>query len=312
MSRVFGQVGVFLCSLLCLGFFFFNILVGEGSLIVQSFSMDRMALAEISEPLSLGFFEGVFISDDASDSDFISSSHVFLPHFVSVGYQRFQSMYLIGCQSEVEPTAVLFLIDRNYIPFECQRHFGSVCDFKGKLQVVMGFPINKASFEGFSDSFNSYPLTQSGFLNVGTRGHRSSSAFGLDSLIKNSCKRESSYQDEYAGKYYVGLVPPILLGENLDDYVLLFMFGCFVVAIPFGAFGMFFALDGRRGRGLFFIFLAVLCVSGAVVSGILGCLPWNWWTCLHDGQEHSQKQEFQYRQAALLQNTGSIPSSCVS
>jgi hypothetical protein len=29
-----------------------------------------------------------------------------------------------------------------------------------------------------------------------------------------------------------------------------------------------------------------------LVSAVIGCLPWDWRTCLHDGQQHSEKQEF--------------------
>jgi hypothetical protein len=31
---------------------------------------------------------------------------------------------------------------------------------------------------------------------------------------------------------------------------------------------------------------------GACGSGIIGCLLWAWWRCLHDGQEHSQREKF--------------------
>jgi hypothetical protein len=47
------------------------------------------------------------------------------------------------------------------------------------------------------------------------------------------------------------------------------------------------------------------------MSGAIGCLPWDWRACLCDGKEHTQNQEF-HIQAAFCQNTGSIPSSCVS
>src|SRR4029077_11858871 len=32
--------------------------------------------------------------------------------------------------------------------------------------------------------------------------------------------------------------------------------------------------------------------SVACASGVIGCLPWDWGRCLHDGQEHSQRETF--------------------
>jgi hypothetical protein len=44
------------------------------------------------------------------------------------------------------------------------------------------------------------------------------------------------------------------------------------------------------GWGLVIAGLLLDVLAGA--SGVIGCLPWDWWQCLHDGQEHSQNQIF--------------------
>jgi len=46
----------------------------------------------------------------------------------------------------------------------------------------------------------------------------------------------------------------------------------------------------HSGIALAAIGFALVC--GSLMSLIIGCLPWNWWRCLHDGQEHSQRDVF--------------------
>ena len=52
-------------------------------------------------------------------------------------------------------------------------------------------------------------------------------------------------------------------------------------------------LDARRWlRGWLLIGLAVLLDGLASASGMIGCLPWDWGRCLHDGEQHSQRDIF--------------------
>jgi hypothetical protein len=169
MNRLFGRVGVFLCSLLCLfGLLFFNVFIGERSVVIQGFSANSMAFVDISKTLFLKILESIPIRNDTRNDDFISSTHIFLLHVGSVVYQRLQPVYFIWGQSEIKPTAVLNPIYGNYIPFKRQWQFGSVCDLKGKMQIQVRRRVNEARFDGFSESFNGYPLAQSSFLKFGT------------------------------------------------------------------------------------------------------------------------------------------------
>jgi IS1 family transposase len=50
--------------------------------------------------------------------------------------------------------------------------------------------------------------------------------------------------------------------------------------------------QGARVGGWCLIAGGVALDALACASGAVGCLPWDWWTCLHDGQEHSQGEYF--------------------
>lgn len=100
-------------------------------------------------------------------------------------------------------------------------------------------------------------------------------------------------------------------GKFADSYGIVCIFACLVLSIPIGGYGLFLACDLRNRVGWLLVAVSLVVGFLACMSGAIGCLPWNWRTCLHDGQEHSQKQEFRH-QAAFDQNIGSIPSSRVS
>ena len=44
---------------------------------------------------------------------------------------------------------------------------------------------------------------------------------------------------------------------------------------------------GRRLGGWLLISIGVLCDALGCAIGCIGCMPWDWWRCLHDGQQHS-------------------------
>ena len=81
-------------------------------------------------------------------------------------------------------------------------------------------------------------------------------------------------------------------GKFADSYGMLSIFAALLIAIALG-WPVGWCFDRRHTvMGWCLIALAIILDVGGCVSGIVGCLPWNWWACLHDGQEHSQSEYF--------------------
>lgn len=80
-------------------------------------------------------------------------------------------------------------------------------------------------------------------------------------------------------------------GKFGDSYGLLCIWGCWIVGGSLFARGLLREI-GRRWSD-WALMLAGLSLSflGALI-GAIGCLPWDWWRCLHDGKEHSKEQGF--------------------
>jgi IS1 family transposase len=76
-----------------------------------------------------------------------------------------------------------------------------------------------------------------------------------------------------------------------DSYGIACIFASLIVAfflIPVGGS----QVDcGRRCLGWCLIASGIVLSCLGSASGIIGCLPWDWWSCLHDGQEHSQNDQ---------------------
>ncbi|PYV76722.1 MAG: hypothetical protein DMG96_13200 [Acidobacteria bacterium] len=49
-------------------------------------------------------------------------------------------------------------------------------------------------------------------------------------------------------------------------------------------------MDAWRS-GISLLTIGLVLVFGGLTSLVIGCLPWQWWGCLHDGQEHSKNQQ---------------------
>ncbi len=73
-------------------------------------------------------------------------------------------------------------------------------------------------------------------------------------------------------------------GEFGDFYGLLCIWGCWITGGCFFAYGLLREVLRRRRWGDLALMLIGLFVSliGSLV-GAIGCLPWDWWRCLHDG-----------------------------
>src|SRR5690349_4752890 len=99
-------------------------------------------------------------------------------------------------------------------------------------------------------------------------------------------------------------------GKFADSYGLLCIFGCYGLTFILIATGGIVSGDlGCRLYGWSLIALGLLLGLLATLSGIIGCLPWNWWGCLHDGEEHSKDREF-HSGDTVTQKLLTIPHYC--
>jgi len=79
-------------------------------------------------------------------------------------------------------------------------------------------------------------------------------------------------------------------GEFADSYGFLCIFGSYGITGLLVFFGCSYIDRRQRSRGYWFIGGGLAIGLIGCISGIIGCLPWDWWRCLHDGQEHSKEE----------------------
>jgi hypothetical protein len=79
-------------------------------------------------------------------------------------------------------------------------------------------------------------------------------------------------------------------GKFADSYGMLCIFGMLFVAIALGWPTAVCFSEGWPWQGFSLAGCALILNLSGCLSGIIGCLPWTLWACLHDGQEHSQSE----------------------
>ena len=98
-------------------------------------------------------------------------------------------------------------------------------------------------------------------------------------------------------------------GKFADDYGMICIFISVFAAIGLIPYGLIRRDCGHRYSGWGLCVLGVCLAILACVSGAIGCLPWNWWGCLRDGQQHSQNYDGHSANytTALVFETAQIP-----
>jgi hypothetical protein len=81
-------------------------------------------------------------------------------------------------------------------------------------------------------------------------------------------------------------------GKFGDRYGLACIFAAWGTAIALGFPAAIYFERVWCWRSASIIAVAIALDGMACASGIIGCLPWDWGRCLHDGQQHSYYQEF--------------------
>jgi hypothetical protein len=96
-------------------------------------------------------------------------------------------------------------------------------------------------------------------------------------------ERANEYQN--ASKRDVQIIPSVFCyghgGEFADRYGALCVAGAWLLSLWGGIIWR-----DRRILGGFLLALGLVLDIAATASGLIGCLPWNLWGCLHDGQDH--------------------------
>ena len=106
-----------------------------------------------------------------------------------------------------------------------------------------------------------------------------------------------SDNDQTARKDDISLIPSVLPyfrhGSSFaDNYGLLCICVGWGLTFVFGLSGFCLLFKRRLCVGWVLISLGISCDVLSCASLWIGCLPWNWRTCLDDGQEHSQRNYF--------------------
>ena len=80
-------------------------------------------------------------------------------------------------------------------------------------------------------------------------------------------------------------------GKLADNYGIAIIVGMLLAAVALGWPIAICFIRGWRCLSWCLIGCALALDIAGCLSGIIGCLPCDWWTCLHDGQEDSQRKE---------------------
>jgi hypothetical protein len=92
------------------------------------------------------------------------------------------------------------------------------------------------------------------------------------------------------------IVDPVSRYRHGDRFSDSYGMACGFVALAVTCLTVWVGADclerGNRRKGWTLIVIGILFDALGFASVGIGCLPWNWWRCLHDGQQHSDNQQF--------------------
>src|ERR1022692_3513382 len=137
-----------------------------------------------------------------------------------------------------------------------------------------------------------HPLSHPSFLDVGL------SSDNFPSERQEPYLESTDYNQEQI-EAPKAPIRPIPLGRSYrhgrkfaDHHGMLCIVLALLGAMPLGGFGLFCAIDNRRLWGWCLVGITLALAVLGCVSRAIGCLQWDWRTCLCDGQEHSQRDVF--------------------
>ena len=148
-------------------------------------------------------------------------------------------------------------------------------------------PIVKHFSEYVPLESDGYPRTQGFLLHFNLPFNGLESSVG-SSYAANANNKQCSRKQEGCA---VNPIPRYRHGGNFSDS---YGFACITAALLGVCILVWIGADcldaGRRLRGWLLIGSGIMLDGLAFASIGIGCLPWNWWACLHDGQQHSQQE----------------------
>src|SRR5712664_4136082 len=171
--------------------------------------------------------------------------------------------------------------------------------------IFQGYPLNRLQLDTSIRSFGRF--SENGGLashayclacNMsGLSPHDTSLSFYSPQGSICGANAYNAHDDQDCTKSLSCLVHPVSCyrhgGKFGDCYGLLCIWGCWIAGGCFFAYGLLReVLRRRRWSDLVFMLAGFsLSLLGSLL-GAIGCLPWGWWRCLHDGKEHSKEQDF--------------------
>lgn len=185
-------------------------------------------------------------------------------------------------------------------------------------------------FKNSPDIRQFYPLIVLGLQQIslpvhqfGLRSHQSGLPFDSKTrtMGNDNANDADAYQDETKEPRppIENIVdePSILVryGHNRDPrefYAVLGILGCYLASIGIGGWGGCRYLDGHRWSGGFIFAIAILLDIFATGFGGSGCLPWQWWDCLHHKKDsHKYSPHGETVSQKVLTQSLSMLANCI-
>jgi hypothetical protein len=106
-----------------------------------------------------------------------------------------------------------------------------------------------------------------------------------------------SNHEQSSREYHVKFIPPVFAtfrhgSRFADDFGLLCLGGGFGLTLILIFAGFCLCFSGWMRTGWVLMILGIVCDVLSAATLWIGCLPWDWWHRLHDGQEHSEREYF--------------------
>jgi hypothetical protein len=153
--------------------------------------------------------------------------------------------------------------------------------------------LSRRQIQGQNFDTNPHPLLVDDEIDIVR--HNPSLSLNRSKSSEKQPRLEGTYGNQQQTEHPYSPVCPVSSyrhgGKFADSYGMFCIVVALLAAIALG-WPIGYCFDRRHTVvGWCLIALFIILDVGGCLSGIIGCLPWNWWTCLHDKQQHSQRED---------------------